>query len=71
MKEYSCSLPTGIKIGKVWKRNNNFGLDQIRVFILGLEFVFPCPKDWWMGEYIEDQDPKMVGIRWSKILIDK
>lgn len=52
--EYSASLPTGTQIGKRWKR---------------------CcpdrgePHSWWMGEYVPDSDPTMVGITWRKIII--
>ena len=57
--EYSCSLPTGTKIGKTWKRNNAaYGRRPPGT-----------PPDWWMGEYVEDPDPELVGIVWRKIIV--
>jgi hypothetical protein len=69
LPEYSASLPTGTTIGKKWKRNNfAHHLGLMRIDVLGLTFLFPSPADWWMGEYYDIDDPKKVGIRWSKIL---
>lgn len=54
--EYSCSLPTGTTLGKIWARNDNaFTPDPI--------------PDWWLGQYVDDPDPKQVGIIWRKIEI--
>jgi hypothetical protein len=25
--------------------------------------------DWYMGEYVPDDDPKMIGIVWTKIVV--
>jgi hypothetical protein len=63
--EYSCSLPTGKTIGKRWKRNilayNPNPAAHAEGAIIGPE--------WVMGEYIEDKDPEMIGIRWSRIKV--
>lgn len=48
--EYSCTIPTGTIIGKRWRRNVHFGTR--------------IDPEWMIGEYIEDPDPKMVGIKW-------
>ncbi len=49
--DYSCSLPTGTKIGKTWKRGEPYGR----------------ATRWYRGEYVEDPDPKLVGIVWREI----
>jgi len=56
--EYSCSLPTGTTIGKRWKKNVNAYQHPHN----------PVP-DWRMGEYIEDEDPEMVGIIWRRVVL--
>lgn len=68
LPEYSCSTPTGTRIGKRWKRNKN---------------AYPAlagkPPEWWQGEYYElpESDPdkvvrgvEQIGIRWSRILVE-
>lgn len=57
LSEYSCSLPTGTTIGKRWKKNTNAyrGLP---------EGTLPA---WWIGEYVEDPDPEMIGITWTRV----
>lgn len=59
LREYSCSLPTGTTIGKRWKRNQN-------AFAPG-----DNEPDWWMGEYVEHEDPDAVGTRYRKIEIEE
>jgi len=51
LPEYSCSIPTGVTIGKVWKCNRNFGLPTEE-------------KDWVICEYVDDPrgDPSYAGI---------
>lgn len=39
LPEYSTSIPTGVRWGKRWKRNQNFG-------------VRGAPKLWVLGEYL-------------------
>jgi hypothetical protein len=67
--EYSCSLPTGPRVGFRWKRNNNAFRPPVRFEVLGVEFIVPWPEEWWMGEAVEDPDPKYVGIRWRRLMI--
>lgn len=53
LPEYSCTFPTGQTIGKRWKRDRNFGNRS--------KTVGPV---WDVAEYVEHEDPKLVGIRW-------
>lgn len=54
--EYSCTIPTGAYVGKRWRRDNN-------AFVRGAE------PEWLLGEYVKDPDPKVVGIKWRRILL--
>jgi hypothetical protein len=54
LPEYSCSLPTGTFIGKRWRRREPYT---------------STPTHWFLGEFIEINDPENVGIRWREILI--
>jgi hypothetical protein len=54
LPDYSCSLPTGTTIGKRWKRRRDY---------------HDVDRGWVMGEYIEDPDPKLVGIVWRDLEI--
>jgi hypothetical protein len=60
LPEYSLSIPTGVTIGKRWKRVEPFVDDG-------------TPKTWFMGEYAEEPDqvtyPGMVQILRRLILI--
>lgn len=69
--EYSCSLPTGTRIGKRWKRDANAYRPPVRTSVLGVEFVIPWPEDWILGEYIENPNPEMVGVLWRKIVLQE
>lgn len=51
--DYSCSIPTGVIIGKRWKRGEPYG----------------NPTQWFMGEYVASDEPEMADIRWSKIAV--
>lgn len=51
MDDYSCTLPSGAFVGKRWKRHVPFG----------------GPGYWMMGEYTDDPDPNMIGIKWREI----
>ena len=53
LPEYSCSLPTGQTIGKRWKRKCRD----------------PNGEVWMLGEYVEDPEPGMIGIRWRRIKV--
>jgi len=57
--EYSCSLPTGQSLGKKWVRNQSF--------LLPADHPKKHIGDWWLGEYVPDPDPKMIGVRWVPI----
>ncbi len=54
LPDYSCTIPTGVIIGKRWKRGEPFGR----------------PTRWFMGEYREyvPPDPEKVRIAWSEII---
>lgn len=53
--EYSMSVPTGVIMGKKWKRNN---------------LVFQGGKEWFQGEYRQHpDDPNMACIVWTPIVI--
>lgn len=51
LDDYSCSLPSGVYIGKRWKRH----------------VPFNSPGQWWLGEYAEDPDPEQARILWRLI----
>lgn len=53
--EYSCSYPTGTRIGKTWKRNVNAFVSP------------PRPPLWLIGEYVPCNEPEKVGIDWRRI----
>ena len=60
--EYSCSLPTGTRIGKKWRR---------RVPYVHNPRITP---QWYQGEYVPcaELGPRgepQVGIEWSEIVI--
>ena len=56
LPEYSCSLPTGVVIGKRWKRGEPY--QQPRTH-------------WYMGEFIPDPagNPEMAAIKFREIII--
>jgi hypothetical protein len=61
LPEYSCSIPTGVVVGKRWRRDVTFGrralkhhLDQDRPVAL-----------WVIGEYVACADPGTVEILWG------
>lgn len=41
LNDYSCSLPTGTTVGKVWKRRNDYS-DESKGWVLG--FYAPCAE---------------------------
>ena len=49
---YSCSIPTGTTIGKRWKR--------------GAPYI--NPDTWYLCEYVEASDTKMIGIHYKLIV---
>lgn len=52
--EYSCSMPTGVVIGKRWRCN-------VTAFMGGLK------PHWVMGEYAPHEDPKKAAILWHDV----
>jgi len=65
--EYSCTVPTGTTIGKRWKKNADAYQGQHTILSKAVEDITGLPQNWWMGEFVEDPDPKMIGIKWRKI----
>ena len=57
LDDYSCSLPTGTRIGKMWKRRKDYHDET---------------KGWLMGEYAELDPPRSnrVAIIWRTIEVD-
>lgn len=55
--EYSCSMPTGVRDGKRWKRREPYMIQN------------PDFPTWWMGEYVDRGDPDKVDIIWRQIFI--
>lgn len=54
LPEYSCSIPTGVIIGKRWKRGEPFA----------------TPTRWYVGEYApHPTDPKRANIIWRRIAV--
>lgn len=51
LPEYSCSVPTGTTIGKRWRR--------------ATKYHGPTVTEWMIGKYIENPDPKLIGIEWT------
>lgn len=58
--EYSTSIPTGATIGKRWRRHHQWKDKDGSI-----------KSTWYIGEYVQDADPKMVGIKWTRPLIEK
>lgn len=58
MSEYSCSLPSGTVLWKMWARDRNFGKRTTK-------------KDWCVGQYApyEGPLPDRIGIRWFEVQI--
>ena len=76
--EYSCSLPTGVTVGKRWKRNDHAFSPIVQLpthwpslmgYIFGFQRRAPHEPKWWLGEYVEHEDPEQVGIRWVRIAV--
>jgi hypothetical protein len=70
--EYSTSIPTGTTIGKRWKRHryyfkNTKGAKFNAGYLPG--DVVLISDEWSMGEYITHDDPKLVGIKWTNIIV--
>lgn len=52
--EYSCSIPTGTKIGTRWKRKKNY---------------HDASKGWVVGEYYDIGSKTQIGIRWYEVRV--
>ncbi len=63
--EYSCSLPSGTRVGKRWKRNRT-AYAPIR-WVSGKP-TRP-PADWCVGEYYDVGSTTEIGIRWTEPII--
>lgn len=55
LPEYSCSIPTATTIGKRWRCD---------IHAYRQPAIPDNQHEWQIGEYIEDSDPDMVGIKW-------
>lgn len=60
LPEYSCSLPTGTVVGKKWRKNVHAYRYLRRLPEVPVEL-----HEWKIGEYIDDSDPGMIGIKWA------
>jgi hypothetical protein len=67
--DYSCSLPTGTTIGKRWKRSDVYSREKMAIARQERRALELWELNWWMGEYIPDKDPTMIGIEWTPILL--
>lgn len=56
LREYSCSMPTGVFIGKQWRSNTN-------------AFINDEEPNWWLAEYVEVSDSKKAGVKWNPIIV--
>jgi len=89
MPEYSCSLPSGTTLYKVWKSNTNAFAVGIRCTNCSLTgrsnshnlpgpmcpkckqdtlTKFNLPAQWFIGMYVPDSQPGMIGIRWFDVI---
>ena len=65
LPEYSVTLPTGVRRGKVWKRNVVDGLFGMRVHLLQKELrehVASKPALWVVCEYVATPDPNVCAV---------
>jgi hypothetical protein len=51
--DYSCTIPSGTVIGKVWKRHE----------------LYSGRGQWWFGQFSRCEDPEMVNIIWRELHI--
>ena len=53
LDDYSCTLPSGTVVGKVWKRHEPFsGRGQ-----------------WWFGQFSHSTEPGMIDIVWRELYV--
>lgn len=55
--DYSCSLPSGTYLGKVWKRSNAFYVGRNH----------DEPLTWQLAEYVPCDIPGQIGIKWRDL----
>lgn len=54
LREYSCSIPTGVAVGKVWRCDRNFGTGK--------------DPDWCIREYVRHPtDPSRVTVETREV----
>lgn len=53
--EYSCSIPTGVTIGKRWRRDMNAYREDRR----------GVPSEWVIGQFVDIGSKTEVGITWT------
>lgn len=51
LSDYSCTVPSGQVIGKVWKRGEPYS----------------GPRTWWLGQYTKSDDPEYINIVWREL----
>lgn len=70
--EYSTSIPTGTTIGKKWKRHRYYFKNakgkRFNAGYLPTDAIL-ISEEWSMGEYITHDDLKLIGIKWTNIII--
>lgn len=68
LPEYSCSIPTGVVVGKLWKRREPYLTDPAPWSLLKPNVD---PTKWYLGEYAECDPPlpDKVAILWREILL--
>lgn len=59
LPEYSATFPTGQTIGKMWRRHD--GAHDRR-----------CKNpQWFVLQYVDHPDPKLVGIKWYRPILPR
>ena len=75
LPEYSCTIPTGMPIGKKWKcdRMAYRKDDEACIWKVNQVFLGKKPMEWWQGEYVEldPPSPGWVRIQWDPISIEE
>jgi hypothetical protein len=68
--EYSRSLPSGTTVGKKWFCNRDLDRVGSEASIAYAEHVMADVfMDWWLCEYTEHPDPKLIAISYKKVRI--
>lgn len=69
MPDYSLSLPSGTTLWKMWRRDANTPTRMEIGRTYGPDRARRVPEMWMVGQYAPDPDPRMVAIRWFKVVI--